>query len=65
MSLSPSVAVTTAPTSVLAGLFSATLRVAVEEENVGALLPAELVCPDPDGDQGPLPSLLVARTCTW
>ena len=36
--LSVSVAVTTAPTGVPPALFSATLRVAVEEENVGAVL---------------------------
>ena len=50
--LSVSVAVRAAPTFVPAALFSATLREAVGDENVGAVLPAVLVCPDPGGDQG-------------
>ena len=63
--VSVSVAVTTAPTFVSAALFSGTLRAAVGFANVGAALLAVPVLPVPESDQGPSPSALVARTCTW
>ena len=56
--VSPSVA-STVPAVVW---FSAASNVA-EEENDGAALAS--VVPVPESDQSPVPSSLVARTCTW
>ena len=48
-----------------AALFSGTLRSAVGFANVGAVLLGVPVLAVPEADQGPSPSALVARTCTW
>ena len=63
-SLSASVA-TTVTTTVPPALFSATDAVVGWFVKTGALLVVLLVVPVPLGDQLPVPSALVARTCTW
>ena len=70
VSLSASVAVTTAPMCVVVKTASSTnvslkLRVSEAFANTGAVLDGLPVDPDPAVDQGLSPSLFVARTCTW